>query len=105
MASHAGGTGERWMGSDPPSAVLVERSFDVPLARGQVWSALADVESWPHWAPHISRARVMPPGPIQAQFRRVPLPADRAVAVHDDRLRSTPVMDLDRARHGPDRRL
>jgi carbon monoxide dehydrogenase subunit G len=44
--------------------VLVERSFEVPVPAEQAWSALADVESWPAWAPHIVAARVTPPGPV-----------------------------------------
>jgi Polyketide cyclase / dehydrase and lipid transport len=50
-----------------PRSVLVERSFEVPAAREQAWSALADVESWPRWAPHIAGARVSPPGALQAR--------------------------------------
>lgn len=49
-----------------PGTVLVELSFEVPAAPEQAWSALADVESWPRWAPHIARARVSPPGALQA---------------------------------------
>ncbi len=47
--------------------VLVERSFEVPLAAKDAWSALADVEAWPTWAPHIRAARTTPPGPIGAE--------------------------------------
>jgi hypothetical protein len=92
MADHTGGTGGRRMGSDPPGAVLVERSFDVPVARDQAWSALAEVESWAHWAPHISRARVTPPGPVQAHssgtFRFRPIGRSRFTMTDFDPPRS-----------------
>jgi hypothetical protein len=48
------------------AAVLVERSFEVPIPARDAWSALADVEAWPTWAPHIAAARTTPPGPVSA---------------------------------------
>ena len=44
--------------------VLVERAFEVPVSAGDAWAALADVPGWPAWAPHITRARLTPPGPL-----------------------------------------
>ena len=44
--------------------VLVERKFEVPASLSDAWSGLADVETWPSWAPHIAAARVTPPGPV-----------------------------------------
>lgn len=49
------------------ATVLVERSFEVPIAARDAWSALADVEVWPTWAPHIATARTTPPGPVGAE--------------------------------------
>ena len=49
------------------TAVLVERSFEVPIPAVDAWSALADVEAWPTWAPHIAAAHTTPPGPVTAQ--------------------------------------
>jgi Polyketide cyclase / dehydrase and lipid transport len=46
------------------ATLLVERSFDVPISASDAWSALADVEAWPTWAPHIGSARTTPPGPV-----------------------------------------
>ncbi len=61
--------------------VLVERSFEVPLPADEAWSALADVERWPSWAPHIAAARVTPPGPVgpdtSGTFRFRPLGRSR----------------------------
>jgi hypothetical protein len=48
------------------ATVLVERSFEVPVPAQDAWSALADVETWPTWAPHIAGARTTPPGPVRA---------------------------------------
>jgi Polyketide cyclase / dehydrase and lipid transport len=48
------------------AAVLVERSFEVPIPAQDAWSALADVAAWPTWAPHIAAARTTPPGPLTA---------------------------------------
>jgi Polyketide cyclase / dehydrase and lipid transport len=46
--------------------VLVERSFEVPIPAEDAWAALADVEGWPEWAPHIAAARTTPPGTVTA---------------------------------------
>lgn len=46
--------------------VLVERSFDVRCSVDEAWRALADVTTWPDWAPHISRIRATPDGPLGA---------------------------------------
>jgi Polyketide cyclase / dehydrase and lipid transport len=48
------------------AAVLVERTFEVPIPPHEAWSALADVAAWPTWAPHIVEARTTPPGPVSA---------------------------------------
>jgi hypothetical protein len=46
------------------ATTLVERSFEVPLPAHDAWSALASVETWPTWAPHIAAAHTTPPGPV-----------------------------------------
>jgi carbon monoxide dehydrogenase subunit G len=43
---------------------LLRREFHVDAPLTVAWADLADVESWPRWAPHISRVTVDPPGPI-----------------------------------------
>lgn len=61
--------------------VLVERTFEVPVPVQEAWDALADVEAWPTWAPHISGASTTPPGPVSAgtsgTFRFRPLGRSR----------------------------
>ena len=63
------------------TAVLVQRAFEVPVAAEEAWSALADVEAWPTWAPHIAAAHTTPPGPVTAAtsgtFRFRPLGRSR----------------------------
>jgi hypothetical protein len=61
--------------------VLVERSFEVPLGARAAWDALADVATWPGWAPHIAASRTVPSGPVGADtsgtFRFRPLGRSR----------------------------
>jgi Polyketide cyclase / dehydrase and lipid transport len=73
-------------------AVLVERSFEVPIPAHDAWSALADVDTWPTWAPHIAAVRTTPPGPIGADtsgtFRFRPVGRSRFTMTEFDRPRS-----------------
>ena len=73
-------------------AVLVKRSFEVPVPTAEAWSALADVDAWPSWAPHIAEARVTPPGPVQRDssgtFRFRPLGRSRFTMTDFDPPRS-----------------
>jgi carbon monoxide dehydrogenase subunit G len=74
------------------AAVLVERSFEVPIPARDAWSALADVEAWPTWAPHIAAARTTPPGPVSAHtsgaFRFRPVGRSRFTMTEFDPPRS-----------------
>jgi uncharacterized membrane protein len=42
----------------------LRRRFDVDVPLEQAWDVLADVESWPTWAPHIRSVTVEPSGPL-----------------------------------------
>jgi hypothetical protein len=46
------------------SEVLVERAFEVPVANDSAWRALADLDRWPQWAPHIAAVTITPRGPL-----------------------------------------
>jgi hypothetical protein len=67
--------------SERVAGILVERAFEVPVSAERAWSALADVEQWPTWAPHIADARVTPSGSVVADtsgtFRFRPLGRSR----------------------------
>ena len=73
-------------------SALVERSFEVPLPLADAWAALADVESWPTWAPHIRSAVLTPPGPVgpttSGVFRFSPVGRSRFAMTSFDPLRS-----------------
>jgi carbon monoxide dehydrogenase subunit G len=43
---------------------LLRRDFIVDAPIDEAWRTLADVASWPRWAPHIQRVDVSPPGAI-----------------------------------------
>lgn len=77
---------------DNPDDVLVERTFEVSAPLEQAWAALADVASWPEWAPHIASATVSPPGPLTAstsgRFRFRPAGRSRFVMTAFDPPRS-----------------
>lgn len=70
----------------------MERSFEVPLPRDAAWSALADVEAWPAWAPHIAAAQTAPQGPVQRDtsgtFRFRPIGRSRFTMTEFDPPRS-----------------
>jgi carbon monoxide dehydrogenase subunit G len=74
------------------ATTLVERSFDVPVPPPAAWSALADVEAWPTWAPHIASAHTAPPGPLTAEtsgtFRFRPVGRSRFTMTRFDPPRS-----------------
>ncbi len=61
--------------------ILVERSFEAPVPVREAWSALADIDAWPTWAPHIVGVHATPPGPVCAEtsgsFRFRPLGRSR----------------------------
>jgi hypothetical protein len=40
------------------------RHLVVPIERSAAWAGLADVRTWPQWAPHIRAVSVSPPGPV-----------------------------------------
>ena len=40
------------------------RTLVVPLPVEDAWAGLADVATWPRWAPHIRSVEVNPPGPV-----------------------------------------
>lgn len=73
-------------------AVLVEQAFEVPLPLADAWAALADVESWPTWAPHIRSVVLTPPGPVgpttAGVFRFSPVGRSRFAMTSFDRPRS-----------------
>jgi hypothetical protein len=46
----------------PPRPLV--RSLDVPVDPGAAWAGLAEVATWPQWAPHIRAVTVDPPGPV-----------------------------------------
>jgi carbon monoxide dehydrogenase subunit G len=43
---------------------LLRRDFTVDAALDTAWRELADVATWPRWAPHIRRVTVVPEGSI-----------------------------------------
>ncbi|HEY7737616.1 MAG TPA: SRPBCC family protein [Candidatus Limnocylindria bacterium] len=43
---------------------LLRRDFSVNAPIDEAWRLLADVSTWPEWAPHIRRLDVSPPGEI-----------------------------------------
>jgi Polyketide cyclase / dehydrase and lipid transport len=42
----------------------VERSFEVDVPLEEAWHGLAQVETWPEWAPHIMAVEVSPNGEL-----------------------------------------
>jgi uncharacterized membrane protein len=45
-------------------SATVKRVFTVDAPLEQAWRALADVERWPEWAPHIASVSVTPTGTL-----------------------------------------
>jgi hypothetical protein len=43
---------------------LMRREFIVDVSLQQAWDRLAQVESWPSWAKHITRVTLDPQGPL-----------------------------------------
>jgi hypothetical protein len=64
----------------------------VPVSVEEAWAALADVQSWPAWAPHIVDVRVTPPGAVTAgtagRFRLRPAGRSRFTMTEFDPPRS-----------------
>lgn len=49
--------------------LLVERAFTVDLPAARAWQALADLEAWPAWAPHIRSVTLTPAGTLGPRSR------------------------------------
>jgi len=48
---------------------IVDRTFEVRARLETAWKVLADLESWPSWAPHIRSVEKSPPGPLGPDTR------------------------------------